>query len=79
MSMDYTLDHVKACEPAMIQKQAALQKKIQTGRGKQPSITPIQCGDLDGDQNDSQDNSDRIIKWEQTLNTNQMTQSGPTG
>ena len=53
MSMDYTLDHVKACEPAMIQKQAALQKKIRTGRGKQPSITPIQCGDLDGDQNDT--------------------------
>lgn len=53
MYMDYTIDHVRVSEPATNEKRAPLPKKIWTGLGNQPSITPIQCGDLDGDQNDT--------------------------
>lgn len=62
--MVYSIDHVRACEPATMKKQAPLPKKICTGLGNQPSIKPIQCGDLDSDQNDSQDQSDRITTRE---------------
>ena len=78
--MDYTIDHVRACGPATNEKQAPLPKKIWKGLGNQPSITPIQCGDLDSDQNDTV----RQIRQNHNmgiddLNTNQNTLTGPTG
>ncbi len=77
--MDYTIDHVRVCEPATNEKQAAHLKKIWTSLGNQPSITPIQCGDLDSDQNDTvtQIRQNHNMGTDD-LNANQITLTGPT-
>lgn len=67
--MDYTIDHVRACEPATNEKQAPLPKKIWTAWETNLALNPLNVETLTVTKMTQSDKSDRITTWEQTIST----------